>query len=61
LKCKMCQNTFETRKSKPKVYCSKKCSNNDPTIKEKIVESQKKHIWRNIMGIRCKQTKQKIN
>jgi hypothetical protein len=62
LTCKMCQQTFETRKSKPKIYCSKKCSNNDPTIKEKIVTSQKKTYLEKYDGhpMKTDETKNKL-
>ena len=33
---------FECRVSKPKVFCNKKCSNNDVSIKQKIIDGQKK-------------------
>jgi rubrerythrin len=32
--CPTCKNSFETRVSREKTFCSKKCSNNDPIIKE---------------------------
>jgi hypothetical protein len=38
--CKLCKKSFTVRISKTKLYCSKKCSNNDPTTKQKIVQSQ---------------------
>lgn len=42
LNCKVCNIQFECRISKPKIYCSKKCSNSDVEIKKKIIESQHK-------------------
>ena len=42
LNCKHCGNLFECRVSKPKVFCNKKCSNNDVSIKQKIIDGQKK-------------------
>ena len=33
---------FECRVSKPKVFCSKKCSNSDGSTKQKIIDGQKK-------------------
>jgi len=42
LNCKHCGNLFECRVSKPKVFCNKKCSNNDGSIKQKIIDGQKK-------------------
>jgi hypothetical protein len=39
--CKLCNCEYTRRKSKPTLYCSKKCSNSDPDIKQKIIESQK--------------------
>jgi hypothetical protein len=44
-KCKMCDNTFECLPKNTKVYCSKKCANADPIIKEKMLASQKK-VWK---------------
>ena len=46
IKCKMCDNTFEftTNKIRTKQYCSKKCSNSDLEVKQKIREGQQK-IW----------------
>lgn len=43
-KCKMCENTFECLPTHSKIYCSKKCANADPVIKDKMKESQKK-VW----------------
>jgi hypothetical protein len=43
-KCKICNNTFECLPTHAKVYCSKKCVNADPLIKEKIVLAQKQ-VW----------------
>ena len=40
--CKFCNNVFECRVSKPKVFCSKKCSNSDSSTKQKIIDGQKK-------------------
>ncbi len=40
--CKHCNNQFECRISDPKTFCSKKCSNNDVSTKQKMIESQKK-------------------
>lgn len=39
--CKTCNVSFEMRRSKTKIYCSKKCSNADPDTKSKIANSQK--------------------
>ena len=43
-KCKMCDNTFECLPKHTKIYCSKKCANADPIIKEKMIASQRK-VW----------------
>lgn len=40
--CKTCGKLFEMRMSRKRIYCSKKCSNADPNVKNKIIESQKK-------------------
>jgi hypothetical protein len=42
VECKICKLKFDVRISKIKTYCSKKCSNSDPDVKQKIVSSQKK-------------------
>ena len=39
-----CENTFECLPSHTKEYCSKKCANNDPIIKDKQLKSQQK-VW----------------
>lgn len=48
--CKSCNVLFEARVSKPKIYCSKKCSNNDPEIKQKITEAQQKTFLKKYNG-----------
>jgi endogenous inhibitor of DNA gyrase (YacG/DUF329 family) len=42
INCKHCSSLFECRISKPRLFCSKKCSNNDLSTKQKIIDSQKK-------------------
>ncbi len=40
-KCKICKLNFEVYKKYKKIYCSKKCSNGDIEVKNKIIKSQK--------------------
>jgi len=40
--CKMCGIQFDVYKLSLKLYCSKKCANSDPAVKQKIVASQLK-------------------
>lgn len=42
INCKHCGVLFECRVSKPKMFCGKKCSNNNTTTKQKIIAGQKK-------------------
>lgn len=38
-KCHICENTFDVLPSSDKKYCSKKCSNADPDVKNRMIQS----------------------
>lgn len=41
-KCKICGKEFSSKYSKPRLYCSRECRNNDEELKQRSIESQKK-------------------